>query len=131
MVGTRSAMILLREVFNGRHRFDVLVQRTRLSESVAATRLKELVGNGLLAKRSYRESGSRTRSEYVLTERGLALFPVIVALMNWGDGLGMGVGAMELFHADCGEPVVSTLQCTAGHDVSLSTTSARQPAVSG
>jgi DNA-binding HxlR family transcriptional regulator len=70
LIGTRSAMILLREVFYGGARFEDLVRRTGLSEAVAAGRLKELVRHDVLDRRPYREPGSRTRHEYVLTERG-------------------------------------------------------------
>ncbi|SEE35248.1 helix-turn-helix domain-containing protein [Streptomyces sp. KS_5] len=126
LVGTRSAMILLREAFSGVRRFDELVRRAGLSDSVAAKRLKELVEHGLFTQEPYRHSGSRTRYEYVLTERGRALFPVMVALMNWGDELDDGTGVVDLFHADCGAPVSSVLRCAAGHDVSLSDTCARQ-----
>jgi DNA-binding HxlR family transcriptional regulator len=120
LVGTRSAMILLREVFYGGNRFEDLVRRTGLSEAVAAGRLKELVGHGLLDRRPYREPGSRTRSEYVLTERGRRLFPVLVALMDWGELLEddhhTGV---ELVHRDCGRPLQAAVTCTAGHPVTL------------
>lgn len=75
VVGTRSAMILLREMYYGATRFEELVRRTGLSEAVTAGRLKQLVEDGLLARRPYREPGARTRSAYVLTDRGRALFP--------------------------------------------------------
>ncbi|MFD3524576.1 winged helix-turn-helix transcriptional regulator [Streptomyces sp. NPDC058653] len=126
MVGTRSAMILLRETFLGIRRFDELTQRTGLSDAIAAKRLKALVEDGLLVQRPYREPGARTRHEYVLTDRGRSVFPIMVALMTWGDGLGEGSGLVDLFHADCGEPVESVLRCAAGHEVSLSETHARQ-----
>jgi DNA-binding HxlR family transcriptional regulator len=125
LVGTRSTMILLREVFYGGRRFDELTRRTGLSEAIAAARLKQLVLDGLLVQQPYREPGARTRNEYVLTERGRALFPVVVALMSWGDGLDKGPGGVELVHADCGEPVRAVVRCAAGHDVELPETQAR------
>jgi DNA-binding HxlR family transcriptional regulator len=125
LVGTRSAMILLREAFLGGRRFDELAHRTGLSDAVAATRLKQLVEDGLLAQQPYREPGARTRSEYVLTERGRALFGVLVALLRWGDGLDQGPGGLELVHADCGEPVAPVVRCAAGHEVTLDRTQAR------
>ena len=79
-VGTRSAMILLREVFYGGRRFDDLARSTGLSDAVAAKRLKQLVQDGLLAQQPYREPGARTRYEYVLTEKGRDFFPVVVAM---------------------------------------------------
>ncbi|MFI5615158.1 winged helix-turn-helix transcriptional regulator [Amycolatopsis sp. NPDC051903] len=125
VVGTRSAMILIREAFYGGRRFDELTRRTGLSDAVAAKRLKQLVDDGLMTQQPYREPGSRTRHEYVLTDRGRALFPVVVALMEWGAGLGGPSAGVELVHAGCGEPLAAAVRCTAGHDVSIEDTQAR------
>lgn len=120
LVGTRSAMILLREVLYGGTRFDELVRRTGLSEAVASGRLKDLVAHGLLERRPYREPGSRTRREYVLTDLGRELFPVVVALMQWGellrDDRSTGVA---LVHRECGEPLEASVRCAAGHPVGV------------
>ncbi|PWK87174.1 HxlR family transcriptional regulator [Lentzea atacamensis] len=106
VVGTKSAMLLLREAFYGTTRFDGFVRRVGITEAVAAKRLKELVKHGLLEKRPYREPGSRTRYEYVLTEMGNALLPVVVALMQWGDTyLRDDGGPLRVVAAETGEPV--------------------------
>lgn len=106
VIGTKSAMLLLREAFYGTTRFDGFVRRVGVTEAVAAKRLKELVEAGLLEKRPYQEPGSRTRYEYVLTEMGNALLPVIVALMQWGDTyLRDGGGPLRVVSAETGEPV--------------------------
>lgn len=125
LVGTRSAMILLREAFYGGRRFDELARRTGLSDAVAAKRLTQLVDDGLLRQQPYREPGSRTRQEYVLTDRGRSLFPVVVALMSWGAGLDAPPGGVELVHAGCGAPVTAAVRCAAGHDVAVADTEAR------
>ncbi|WP_326565169.1 helix-turn-helix domain-containing protein [Amycolatopsis rhabdoformis] len=119
LVGTRSAMILLREAFYGGRRFDELARRTGLSDAVAAKRLKQLVDDGLLRQQPYQEPGSRTRQEYVLTERGRTLFPVVVAMMSWGATLEGREGGVELVHAECGEPLTAVVRCAAGHDVGI------------
>jgi DNA-binding HxlR family transcriptional regulator len=85
VIGTKSAVLLLREAFYGTTRFDDFVRRVGITEAVAAGRLKELVEAGILAKQPYREPGQRTRYEYVLTEKGEALFPALLALIQWGD----------------------------------------------
>ncbi|MFC0541451.1 winged helix-turn-helix transcriptional regulator [Kutzneria chonburiensis] len=85
VIGTKSAFLLLREAIYGTTRFDDFVRRVGITEAVAAGRLKELVEAGILAKQPYREPGQRTRSEYVLTEKGEALFPAMLALIQWGD----------------------------------------------
>ena len=126
VVGTRSSMLLVRELFYGAHKFDELVRRAQLSEAVAASRLKQLVADGVVDRRPYREPGRRTRDEYFLTDRGRRLFPVIVGLMEWGDTLRDDRRtAVELIHRDCGSPLVATVRCTAGHDVPLDEAGAR------
>jgi DNA-binding HxlR family transcriptional regulator len=124
IIGTRSAMMLLREAFYGGRRFDELARRTGLSEAVAAKRLRQLVDDGLLRRQPYREPGSRTRNEYVLTDRGRSLFPVVVALLNWGTTVDDNPGGVQFAHADCGAPLVATVRCTAGHDVAIEDTEA-------
>ena len=126
LIGTRSAMVLLREVFFGATRFEDLVNRSGLSEAVAAGRLKELVAHGVLTRRPYREPGSRTRHEYVLTDLGSRLFPVLVSLMGWGELLGddrhTGV---ELIHKQCGSPIKIEVTCNHDHSVTLDDTAVR------
>jgi DNA-binding HxlR family transcriptional regulator len=119
VVSTRSAMLLMREVFYGVTRFDELTARVGISEPVAAARLKELVAAGLLEREPYREPGQRTRHAYRLTEKGADLLPVIVGLMRWGDRWAPAEGGapVELTHRGCGEPVRAELRCAAGHEV--------------
>ncbi|MFO7192441.1 MULTISPECIES: helix-turn-helix domain-containing protein [Thermocrispum] len=120
VIGTRSAMLVLRELFYGGTRFDEFTRRTGLSEAVVAGRLKQLHADGIVERRPYREAGKRTRDEYVLTERGRQLFPILVALMQWGETLRddhrTGV---ELIHRDCEAPLTVQVRCTDGHRVPL------------
>jgi DNA-binding HxlR family transcriptional regulator len=117
-VGARSAFLLLREAFYGATRFEQFVQRAAVSEPVAAARLRELTEEGLLERVPYREEGQRTRHEYRLTEKGLELLPVLVAMMRWGDRWLFPDGArVELTHAGCGGQVGVALRCEAGHEV--------------
>ena len=119
VISTRSAFLILREAFYGTTRFDDFAQRVGISEPVAAARLRELVGEGLLEREDYREPGQRTRQRYRLTEKGADLLPALVALMQWGDRwIDDRGGPVELRHHDCGEPVRAQLRCAAGHDVS-------------
>ena len=118
VVSTRTAFLVLREAFYGASRFDQFVARTGVSEPVAAARLRELEGAGLLERRPYQEPGQRTRHEYALTEKGSDLLPTLVALMRWGDKWALEGGArVELTHADCGGAVGVELTCDRGHVV--------------
>ena len=117
-VSTRSALLIMREAFYGTTRFDDFAERVGLSEPATAARLRELVDEGLLEREDYREPGQRTRRQYRLTPKGADLFPVLAALMQWGDRwLDDRGGPVELLHRDCGEAVSVSLRCAAGHDV--------------
>lgn len=118
LIGTHSAMVLLREAFWGGRRFDDLARGAGVTEQIAAKRLRQLVEAGLMEKRPYQERGQRTRYEYVLTERGRALFPVLISLIEFGRLL-QGESGTELVHDGCGEPVAPQVRCAAGHDVSF------------
>lgn len=118
VVGTRSAMLILREAFYGTTRFDDFAERVGISEPVAAERLRELVAEGLLERQPYREPGQRTRMQYRLTEKGADLLPALVAMMQWGDRwLASKGGPVKLAHRDCGLTVHAELRCADGHHV--------------
>lgn len=120
VVSTRSAFLILREAFYGITRFDDFARLAQVSEPVAAVRLRELVDHGLLEREDYQEPGQRTRQRYRLTPKGADLFPVLVALMQWGDRwLDDRGGPVVLRHRDCGERVGVQLRCAAGHAVDL------------
>lgn len=117
IVGERWTFLVLREAFNGVRRFDDMRRRTGMPRQVLSSRLAGLVSDGILRKEPYREEGQRARAEYRLTEQGLDLFPVVVALMTWGDKYAGGADGppVLLTHRDCGAAVHLELACTAGH----------------
>jgi DNA-binding HxlR family transcriptional regulator len=118
VVSSRTAFLLLREAFYGTTRFDDFAERVRVSEPVAAARLRDLVQAGLMVKEPYKEPGQRTRQRYRLTDKGHELLPALVALMQWGDHWESGDGGpVRLRHADCGARVHAELRCEAGHAV--------------
>ncbi len=119
LIGNRTAILLLREAFYGVTRFDHLVKRVGVTEAVAAQRLRELVEAGVLTKEPYREPGQRTRYEYVLTESGHALMPIMLGFLEWGGtyhpyGTGRQTTAV---HAGCGAEVHAVMTCESGHVV--------------
>lgn len=117
IVGEKWTFLVLREAFNGVRRFDDMQRRTGAPRQVLSNRLSQLVSDGILRKAPYREEGQRPRSEYRLTEKGIELFPVIAALLAWGDKHAARPGgpAVELTHRDCGAPVFLELACSEGH----------------
>jgi DNA-binding HxlR family transcriptional regulator len=119
LVGTKSAMVLLREAFYGSRRFDELVRGAGVTEQIAATRLKQLVAARMMTKEPYREAGQRTRYEYVLTQRGRDLFPVVLSLIEFGKSLQGNGGTVDVVHDGCGARVLPYVQCEAGHEIPL------------
>jgi len=119
ILGERSTFLVLREAFNGVRRFDDMQRRTGMPRQVLSQRLARLVAEGLLRKVPYQQAGQRSRAEYRLTEKGLDLYPVLVALMQWGDRYEVGTEGPQVLlrHRDCGEPVHLQLACEAGHVV--------------
>jgi DNA-binding HxlR family transcriptional regulator len=114
-----SASTVLREVFTGIRRFDDMRQRTGIPRQVLANRLAGLVAHGILRRVPYREPGARGRDEYRLTDKGFDLYPVLVAVSDWGDRYLADPGGPPLrtVHADCGAQVHAVLRCEAGHDL--------------
>lgn len=82
-VGEWWTLLLLHDVFDGYTRFDQFQENMRISSSMLASRLKTLVANGILERRPYQTRP--TRYEYVLTDLGRSLRPVVVALAAWGN----------------------------------------------
>jgi DNA-binding HxlR family transcriptional regulator len=119
IIGEKWTFLVLRELFNGVRRFADMQRRTQAPRQILSDRLSRLVGEGLLRKVPYREHGQRGRHEYRLTEKALDLYPVLVALMHWGDKHAAGPAgpATQLTHRDCGEPIGLRIACAAGHPV--------------
>jgi DNA-binding HxlR family transcriptional regulator len=119
VIGEKWTFLVLRELFSGVRRFGDMQRRTCAPRQVLSDRLASLVEQGLLRKVPYREAGQRSRQEYRLTEKALDLYPVMVALMEWGDKYAAGSAgpAVQLTHRDCGEPIQLRISCAHGHDV--------------
>jgi DNA-binding HxlR family transcriptional regulator len=119
LVGEKWTPLVLREVFTGVRRFDDMYQRLGAPRQVLSNRLARLVEEGILRRQPYREPGQRQRYDYRLTEKGIELYPVLVALMHWGDKwAGDPAGPpVALHHRGCGAEVDLVLRCRDGHDV--------------
>ncbi|MFG2757088.1 winged helix-turn-helix transcriptional regulator [Streptomyces wuyuanensis] len=118
LVGEKWSLLILRDAVNGIRRFDHFHRHVGLSEAVLADRLRKLVAAGILRTTPYRDPGDRTRHEYRLTAKGWDLWPVVVALMQWGDKHAADPEgpAVAIHHTACGAPVHLTATCGEGHD---------------
>ncbi len=83
VVGERWSLLIVRDVLLGLRRFDEIQANLGIARNVLQTRLVRLVEQGILERRPYQEHPPRY--EYRLTEKGLDLWPAMVALMRWGD----------------------------------------------
>ena len=85
VIGQKWSLLIIREAFRGRTRFADFRAILGIAPDVLTDRLTRLVDAGILERRPYREAGEREREEYVLTDAGRALKPVLAALVAWGD----------------------------------------------
>jgi DNA-binding HxlR family transcriptional regulator len=111
VVGEWWTPLIVRDAFRGKRRFDEFHESLGMARSVLTARLKKLTDQGILERTRYSEHPPRY--EYRLTEKGRALFPVIVALIEWGDEWAPGpAGPPVVFrHDTCGHVTQPMLAC--------------------
>jgi DNA-binding HxlR family transcriptional regulator len=111
LVGERWTILILRDAFLGVRRFDDLQRSLGIARNVLQARLARLVEAGVLERRPYQERPQRF--EYCLTDKGRDLWPVLVALMEWGDRhLAPGGPPTVLEHRGCAGHVTRQLTCS-------------------
>jgi len=108
VLGERWSLPALREIGYGVHRFARIAGYTGASRDILADRLRKLEAAGVIERRLYSEHPPR--HEYHLTEAGSELFPVMLALHQWGDKWAVDAPALTRRHT-CGEPVQVDLIC--------------------
>ena len=97
VVGDRWALLVIREVSLGAHRFSEIRRGTGAPREQLTARLGALVEAGVLERKQYSESPPRW--DYHLTRAGRDLFPVLQALMQWGDRYVADKPPVEFHHA--------------------------------
>ncbi|MEU5198287.1 winged helix-turn-helix transcriptional regulator [Streptomyces scabiei] len=117
VVGEKWSLLILRDAANGVRRFDDFRRHMGLSEAVLSDRLRKLTAAGILTTVPYRDPGSRARNEYRLTRKGWDLWPVLIALRQWGETYAADPAGpvLDLHHSDCGAPVRMVVECAAEH----------------
>lgn len=82
-VGEWWSILIIRDVFRGFRRFDELTKSLGIAPNILTRRLNDLVESGILERQKYGESDKRF--EYVLTQRGMDLYPLLVIMFEWGN----------------------------------------------
>lgn len=113
LFGDAWTALIMRDVLVGIRRFDELAEDLGLSRKVLAARLARLVEEGVLTREQYQ--ASPPREEYVATQKGRELYPVLLALMAWGDTWYAGpAGPPALIRHDaCGHIITPVVACDA------------------
>lgn len=111
LIGERWTLLIVRDAMFGLRRFDEFQANLGVARNILQTRLERLVDHGILAKHRYLEHPARY--EYRLTDKGLDLWPTVVALMQWGDAHALPESGppVLLEHHGCGGAVDAHRTC--------------------
>lgn len=111
VLGDRWSALLIRECFYGSSRFDEFQQRLGIASNILSHRLQRFTELGILTRIEYQQRPPRR--EYRLTEKGLALYPVPLAMLAWGDRwVFNGRAPVRLTHKTCGRRLTLVLSCS-------------------
>lgn len=83
IIGERWTLMVLRESFLAVRRFDDFQRNIGCARNILSDRLQKLVGHGILERRRYQDRPPRF--EYRLTQKGMDLYPILLAVMDWGE----------------------------------------------
>jgi DNA-binding HxlR family transcriptional regulator len=103
--------LIMRDVLAGVTRFDDLVNDLGISRKILTARLSRLVQEGVLVREQYQERPPR--EHYRATDKGQELYPVLLALMNWGDRWYSGPAGppARIHHVTCGRDTTMVAAC--------------------
>jgi DNA-binding HxlR family transcriptional regulator len=82
-IGDWWSLLIIRDAFDGKCRFGEFQNGLGISKGVLSNRLRDLTKRGIFE--TVPASDGTAYREYILTEKGRGLFPVIVALRQWGE----------------------------------------------
>lgn len=112
LLGEPWSLMIIRNCFLGSRRFDELQQQLGLTRHVLAQRLKTLIANEVLNKVQY--SNHAGRFEYRLSEKGKALYPILLALAEWGNTFLFDADQKPTYyyHKNCGRRFRPVMSCS-------------------
>lgn len=105
VVGERWSLLIVRTIMHGNRRFSEMQESLGIARNVLSARLERLIDEGILERRAYSESPPRY--EYFLTQKGLDLWPALIALLHWGERYSPTPGGPKrlIVHKECGGTV--------------------------
>lgn len=103
LIGEKWAFLILRSALNGLQHFEEFQAGLGIARNILSDRLSKLVDGGILERTA--DSADRRRIVYTLTEKGVDLLPVVIALRQWGERWGNGPAAIQLADNRDGLPV--------------------------
>lgn len=111
VVGEWWTLLIVRDALRGATRFDEFRESLGMARGVLSSRLHKLVEQDILRRRPYSEHPPRY--EYMLTEKGRALAPMITAMMTWGDTWAPAPSGppVVLIHQPCGHAMHPVQTC--------------------
>lgn len=125
VVGQRWTPLVLRDLFAGMTRFEDIRRDLGIASNILAARLDELERHGVVERRQYQSAPPRY--EYVLTDKGRDLYPVIATLVAWGDKWLAGEDGPPalIVHTECGHATTAKTVCAeCGGELDASTATA-------
>jgi DNA-binding HxlR family transcriptional regulator len=105
VVGERWSLLIVRAVMHGNRRFGAMQESLGIARNVLSARLQRLVDEEILERRAYSENPPRY--EYFLTQKGLDLWPALIALLHWGERYSPDPDGPRrlIVHKECGGEV--------------------------
>ena len=105
VIGERWSLLIVRTVMHGNRRFGEMQESLGIARNVLSSRLERLIEEDILERRAYSEAPPRY--EYFLTEKGLDLWPALIALLNWGERYSPSPEGPRrlIIHKECGGAV--------------------------
>lgn len=117
LVGERWSLLIMRDaLFQHFTRYSQFQSSLAIAPNILAKRLNTMVEAGIFRTQALESRPGH--QEYLLTEMGRTLKPVIVALTRWGDQW-IGPGPVEFVHQQCDSEVEHEIRCAACGDVAL------------
>lgn len=113
IIGDRWSALIIRSIFTNLNSYQDICDDTGVATNILAERLVELINNGIIKKQS---------SVYKLTAKGRAIYPILLALISWGDKWHATEDGPPLYltHKPCNTPLKTSIACSeCGEDITM------------